>query len=1045
MSNSTKKNKFESIVKYWKSLRDYENHPELEEIKSREFMDGEDQPIDLESMSDVSRRKFLALMTASTSFAVAACTNYRDKGKVVPYNKRPVGVSPGIANYYASTCTGCANACGTLIKTREGRPIKVDGNPDHPVNQGKICTRAQASILNLYDPERLQKPMKGSSETSWDSVDKEISSVLSGAGNKEIAFISYTITSPTFKKLLEEFQEKYPSAKVYSYELFNEENRRSAWKKCYGNASFPSVKWDHADVVLALEADFLVEEGNPQENARLFFKNRDIMNNPAHFNRLYTAEATFNSTSLVSDYRLRIKPDAQYEFVMGLLNEVAKKVGYKLPAGSGKYSLSDFAGKHNLKKEIVEHLIHDLSAHHGKAIVYAGAKLPEDVHVAVNALNEVLGASSLYELNNRSVQLYSLAESSDWDNLVKKMNGSQVAAVINLNANPVYHLPSDLGFEAALAKVPAVISLAENMSETTAKSNYVLPIHSQFEAWGDHQVRDGVYSLQQPVIEPLYKTRQKEEVILSWLNGSKENYHQYLMDNWEGSVFSSFDSGISFEKFWLSALHDGVIKTQVEGADFEQMDMSVLSGLKPTPGGSKFNVIFQANPTMGDGRMANNGWLQEIPHPISKVVWDNYAAISPSTAKELGVEMGDMLNVQVGKNSLQIVAYVQPGMADKTAAIALGYGRKNAGIIADDVGFNANSLLSKDSGLSQLVYHDADVSKAGGDYELVSTQEHQALEPHSMLENLIDNIHRKRNVIQEAIYKDFKNNKAHLHRHIPRNVSTLHPYKEVKWEMSIDLNKCIACTACVASCNAENNIPIVGKDQVKVNREMHWMRIDRYYSGDPVEPTASVQPMLCQHCDNAPCEYVCPVNATNHSPDGLNQMAYQRCVGTRYCANNCSYKVRRFNYFRFREEFKNAFYQEDSAKLVHNPEVTVRTRGVMEKCTFCVQRIMEARQTAIKENRGVRGDDVVTACQEACPTHAIQFGNSNDPNSVVSRAREHQLAYYVMEEINNRPNVTYLAKLRNIEEDHIPGAIEHQEVKTEVHGDDGHESKEEHH
>jgi len=1012
--HGSKEEKNENLIQYWKSLRDYHNDPEMLEIKAREFMEGEDEPIDLSEMSGVSRRKFLALLSASASFALAGCGLHPNlKEKIIPYNERPQGVKEGFANYYASTCGGCANACGTLVKTREGRPIKVDGNPDHPINAGKVCAKAQASVLNLYDPERLKEPQKNGSSVDWKAIDTDIISALKSSGSKEIALIANTITSPTTMKVFADLKNKYPGLKVYSYDLSDDSNLKNAWKKSYGTNSVPAIKLDQAKIILSLESDFLASEGSFIENARLYAKNRDVMNNPKGFNKLYCVEGTMSITGMSADYRVRLKPDLHLDFVKALLGE------FGVSAGKGM-TIKDFAQKHNVSAKILEHLVDDFRANKGKSLVIAGEKLPESVHLAVNALNNAIGANALFNWDNSSVTHLENSSNTELKNLIENMNSGKVGVVIHFGSNPVYHLPPALGYSAALAKVKVVVTMAEAMNETTAKSGYVLPLNTAFESWGDHQLRSGIYSLQQPVIHPLYNTREKEAMLLTWINGdsasyNQDLYHQYLMNRWKNEVAKEFSSGVDFTNFWNASLHDGVVLNSKQKGKEASFKPDSLANLTDTKAESGFSVIFEDGYYVGDGRFANNGWLQELPHPVSRVVWDNYAALSYATAKELDLDYGDLVEVKISDRSLTLPAFIQPGMADQVVSVQLGYGRSDSGTIADGVGFNAGTLLSKELGLSGRVLGGASVSKTGEKYMLVSTQEHHTLEPQTMMENLIKDIHLKRRIIQEATYDDFVNHKAHLHRHNPVNVSKPHEYKGVKWGMAIDLNKCTGCSACVASCNVENNLPIVGKDQVKKNREMQWLRIDRYYSGTPEEPKASLQVMLCQHCDNAPCEYVCPVNATTHSEDGINQMVYQRCVGTRYCSNNCPYKVRRFNFFHYRKEFKDGYYHTESTKLLQNPEVTPRRRGVMEKCTFCIQRIMEARQEAIKESRELKGTDVTVACQDACPSSAIQFGDVNDPSSIVSQATKHELAYYVLEDINTRPNITYLAKLRNVE------------------------------
>lgn len=1011
---------------FWRSIKEYHDNDAVFESKVNEFKEGVTDDFEPSEINGVSRRKFLALLSASAAFAVTSCTDYRDKGEIVPYNKRPEGVLPGKPNFYASTCTECSQNCGILVKTREGRPIKVDGNPDHPVNKGKLCTIGQASILNLYDPERLQYPLKGNSKTSWDTVNSDIIAELNSAdtSNKEIAIITGAITSPTTARLLNDFVNKYPTAKVYSYELINDKNKRDAWKESYGVDTIPAIKLDEADVILSLDSDFLGKENSSVENMRKFASRRDLMKG-TDFNRLYVAEGGMSLTGTNADYRLRVRPDYQLQFVLALLNEIvnrrnASEISLSSSATSliSKHDLKSFVTKHNLNEKYIASLVDDLIQNKGKAIVLAGETLDKEVHIAVNLLNEVLGNSSLYNENSYSSLQLSMSSAEDIKRLIGNMKSGSVGVVIHFDTNPVYHFPGKLDYVSALANVKTTISLSENINETSEKCLYTLPINHTLESWNDFQVRSDVYSTQQPVISPLFDSRQKEAIVFNWINNkdySDDIYHKYLMNNFRELVYSNFNTIVDFNTFWFTTLHDGVIAIKNDSLKLA-FKISAFESIKESKVSESIAVQLQKNYFIGDGRFTNNGWLQETPHPVSKVTWDNYAALSPATAEKLSVENNDVIKIEINNSQLAIAAFVQPGMADDLITIELGYGRTVAGEAGSNVGFNANNLLNYVENNTQYILGNATVSKTGSTYALVSTQEHHAVD-----DSLVKDFHLIRDIIQEGTIEKYKTDPKFLHHgsHKLLNITEPFAYEGVKWGMAIDLNKCTSCSACVTSCNVENNIPVVGKDQVANGREMQWIRLDRYYSGTPEDPIVSNQPMLCQHCDNAPCENVCPVNATNHSTDGLNQMAYNRCVGTRYCANNCPYKVRRFNFYNFRDHFANAYYENDVTALVNNPEVTVRSRGVMEKCTFCVQRIMDERENAIREGREVIGSNVKTACQTACPTDAIKFGDINDQNSEVYKYRNHDLDYHVLEVLNVRPNVTYLAKLRNIHSEEV--------------------------
>lgn len=1010
---------------FWRSLKEYHDNDAVFTAKVNEFNDGVTDEFDPSEISPVSRRKFLALLSASAAFAVTSCTDYRDKGEIIPYTKRPEGVLPGKPNFYASTCTACEQNCGILVKTREGRPVKVDGNPDHPINKGKLCTTGQASILNLYDPDRLQYPLKGKSKTDWNEVDSAVISSFkkSISEGKEIAVLTGLITSPTTSKLLNDFVNAYPTSRIYSYGLFTNKNRLDAWKESYGSDSLPAVDFDKADVILSLDSDFLGRDGSTVENMRKYSSRRDVLNN-SNFNRLYVAEGGMSLTGMNADYRLRVKPNLQLEFVLSLANEIALKRNASEIDLSGntlslvsKYSLNEFVEKYSLNEKYVNNLVFDLIQNKGNAIVYAGDTLSKETHLAVNLLNEILGNTPVYSNSTTTLQK-PIASTKEIKELISKMNSGKVGVVIHFDTNPVYHLPKDLGYTESLSKVNLSLTFSQSVNETSVNSNYTLPIHNDLESWNDFLTRDNIYSLQQPVIAPLFDSRQKESALLRWINENDEYtediYHKYLMNNFEKNIYSKFDTPTDFKTFWYTALHDGVLELKNNSSPLS-FNSNSLNNIKV----ENINAItlhLQKNYFIGDGRFANNGWLQETPHPVSKIAWDNYAAVSPSTASKLSIENDDVIKIEADGKQIEIAAFVQPGMADDLIVIELGYGRTEAGDVGSNVGFNANNFIVYGNDSVKYNLDDVNISRTGKRYALASTQEHHAID-----DTFVKDFHYIRKIIQEGTLQEYKENPKFLDKNKYEifDITQPHIYEGLKWGMAIDLNKCTSCAACVTSCNVENNVPVVGKEQVAMGREMQWMRIDRYYSGTPEEPVVSAQPMLCQHCDNAPCENVCPVNATNHSSDGLNQMAYNRCVGTRYCANNCPYKVRRFNFYNFRDHFANAYYENDLTALVNNPEVTVRSRGVMEKCTFCVQRIMDERENAIREGREIIGDNVKTACQVACPTDAIVFGNINDSKSDVAKYRNHELGYHVLESLNVRPNVTYLAKLRNTHSEEV--------------------------
>lgn len=999
---------------YWQSLDELRGDPAVLEARHHEFQKGVTEDFDINEMSGISRRRFLAAMGATAAFALTSCKNYLDKGEIIPYNNKPEEVTVGRPNYYASTIKTNNSATSALVKTREGRPLLITGNPEHPVNAGRIGSFHQAQIMNLYSPERIAKPMKAGAATEWKSADDEILAALRNLQGKRAVVLTHRLMSPTAKRALDEFSKAYAGTEVISYNLFNEGNRDRAWKATHGGDVYPALAWDQADVIVALESDFRGTEGD-EETERLFSSRRDVLSGKA-FNRLYVVEGNLTATGMSADYRLRLRPDAQYAFVVALANALGV-------SGVSGQTIDQLVQTQGLVKSSVDSLVKDLKAARGKALVYAGARLPEAVHRVVNAINDAIGAGALYRTELTPVVQHPMASDDQLKTLVADMNAGKVGVLLHWDSNPAYHLAS-LGYAEALAKVPVSALMGTHSNETGAKTTYVLPIHHDLEAWGDYQTHSGVRSLQQPVVAPLHDSRQAEGLLLAWAAGDGAKYTEklyldYLKTAWRG-VHGQAKPFSDFTLFWSNALHDGFVRVGGGSSKPGAFKSASLSGLKAVTPGADYVVSLHPSYATGDGYFADNGWLQEIPHPVSKVVWDNYAAISPATAKELGVKTDELVDVSVGNAKITLPVLEQPGMADKVIAIEMGYGRKAAGEIGTDVGVDASPLLMLGSDSAWI--SKATVAKAGGKHHLVTTQIHHAFDvPREQ------DLHFSRGIVHEANYLDYEKDpkSAAMHGHKPINITKMHVYEGVKWAMAIDMNKCSGCNACIVACNIENNLPVVGPDQVDRGREMHWLRLDRYYSGSAEDPKISLQMMLCQHCDNAPCEIVCPVNATNHSADGLNQMAYNRCVGTRYCSNNCPYKVRRFNFFDYRDRIFNSHYTKDMYKLMHNPEVTVRSRGVMEKCTFCVQRIMWARQEAIREKRELKGSDVTVACQEVCPSQAIYFGDSNDPESTVSKLRKHVAGYHVLEEMNARPNVTYVARLRNTYE------------KTQEHHDAG--------
>ena len=1037
MNNNNDKENSGMENSYWRSFAEYFNDASVKEQMKPEFIPGAAEDLHLSEMSSLTRRHFIALLGASAAIAGAGCSDYYDQGEIVPYNKKPVDIVPGIANYFASTMVDQGEAYGVLVKTREGRPIKIDGNPDHPISKGKISSRIQSAIMGLYDPERLQVPTSQGKTIDWAKADEILSAALKSASDskKTVAIVTHSVLSPSLNEILSLLEEK--GFKVYSYELTGTQLRDQAWAQSFGAGRYPLIDWSQPKIILALESDFLGAEAGATEAIRGFTANRTaLLNNRAEkFNKLYTVEGQTSITGMNADTRVRLNPALQVDFILNLILKLKDTFTFDA-------SILELAGKAT-KVDVPESLIRDLVANKGKSFVYAGEKSSKQAHFLVNYLNEAIGTKA-YRADAVAEALRPLQLNRDLAALSVEIQEGKVAGVIHLDCNPVYHLPKDSGYAAALKKASFSVSISDVENETTAASQLVLPAHHALESWGDYTTRSGLYSLQQPMMNPLYKTRQKEGVLLSILTGAayqENSYREYVKAYAKKVVYVKSGSLASFDSFWKAALQIGFVKSVVVSSEAKKISLDASKEITAGAAVTGFTVLLASSP-LGDGRLISNGWMQEVPHPISKVVWDNYAAVSIATAKKLDVRKYvtpydknyDMITVDVEGRKLTLPVMMQPGMADDTIMIELGYGRQNAGVIGSGesgkgIGQNAIELMSVKGGLSSWLFTNAKVTKADGKYALVSTQEFHSLEGEpsgegfigtlvgadAFLANEVATAVEKRGIVKEGTVE----NGLHAHKHEVFSINDLHEYPGYKWAMAIDMNKCTGCNDCIVSCNVENNIPVVGRAQMDKGREMHWMRIDRYFKGSTENVKASFQPMLCQHCDNAPCENVCPVVATSHSPEGLNDMAYNRCVGTRYCANNCPYKVRRFNFYNFRNSVGrkkqwtgSGYYEAKSVELMHNPEVTVRSRGVMEKCSFCVQRIYEAKQKAKEQGRVVRDGDVVTACQSACPANAIVFGNINDPHSEIRKWANSDLNYKVLEELNVRPNVNYLAKLR---------------------------------
>jgi MoCo/4Fe-4S cofactor protein with predicted Tat translocation signal len=996
---------------YWRSFRQLHNDPAFQAVNRGEFNHGVDMPPDLDSHDKVSRRRFLGLMGAAAALAGTACSPYRDKGKIVPYVEGKDGLLPGVPNYYASTITFAGEAHGVLIKTREGRPIKINGNPEQPLSRGKIPAYVQAQILELYAPGRIDTPRRRRpsdlalyenvfEDSDWKTIDKDLIALFKEARdtNGEIALLLPEHVSPGRAAALANFAKKYPNLRVYTMPAMASQQRRSGWRQAFGSRPMRRTRFDKADIIISIDGDFLGTDKYHIRNIREFASRREVVKK-VDFNRLYQFEAAFSQTGISADYRLRLQAGDEYALLLALAAELG------IATGVASSNLKAFSQNNKWAEETIGNMLKDISEAGKKVLFYAGDQQPAHVHALVNLMNFRLSGDWHYAESEYYQASGSVEE------LSARLEADRVAVLVHADVNPVFDLPNGSDYAKAMGKAGKRVFFAMRSNESRPGSDFILPLSHACESWGDAFASTTVYALQQPVIQPLYASRQLEEALLHWaeweapVESTNERYYDFLRAYCRAEIYPRSGQQASFLQFWQQTLHDGF--TTLDQAP--EKELQLATGIALPEVTSRAALVLQIKPAYAhyDGSLANNGWLQETPHPVSKVTWDNYLAIAPSTAAELQVENNDRLNIQTQYGEITMPAFVQPGMATNSVVVECGYGRTAAGPVGDGVGFNVQVLRHSQSGWQLPI---SKLEKAGGTYTLASTQEHFVID----LEEKAAII-EKRHLIQHGTVAKYKKDPDFIQakKYDVFSIVDEWPYEGNKWAMAIDLNKCIGCNACVTSCSIENNVPVVGKDQVIRGREMQWLRIDRYYSGTADEARAHLQPMLCQHCDNAPCENVCPVNATVHSPEGLNDMSYNRCVGTRYCANNCPYKVRRFNFYDYRDRFADAFYDSEEMMMLNNPEVTVRSRGVMEKCTFCTQRISWERDQARQAGRDVIGDNIVTACQEACPAEAIVFGDSNQPDGKLKPLREHKLGYHVLEEINVKPNVTYIAHLQN--------------------------------
>jgi Fe-S-cluster-containing dehydrogenase component len=966
-----------------------------------------------DGIDTISRRRFLTLLSASASLALGSSCSKIDRGTIVPYTRRPGEIIPGVATYYASSFQEGLTTQGVLVKTREGRPIHVEGNGDDAVSRGKISLRAMGDLLGLYDPDRLRAPKYKGGAAVWDAAIKSMAKALSDARQleKPVLLLTGALISPTQKSLLYDLKLALPALHHASWEPSSALPEIEASTALYGTAILPRLQLDRADVVLSLQSDFLGADPDAPVFTQEFAGRRMVSGPKASMNRLWVLEGGMTLTGANADQRVQVRPSRIAGIAFAIALQLNQVHALPLPEGLRPEDLSGFdvgsaARDAGIDPSILRRLAENLANAKNAALVLAGPALSPEAHIACRLLNSMLGAEGNTMDLSTVPQAPELVGPSELQSILKEAAQGKFAVGIFWGANPAYAFPDNSLWKSAVAKMPETYRFGLYEDETALDCDWRLPESHWLESWGDFDPASDYASLRQPVMGAIHDTRQGEDILISCLRKMKvqgpQSYLDYLKLRWRSDVYP-VGSPVPFETFWNAALHDGGARREPAQQNPPVMNPEALkSALSASRGNaasqsSDLEVVLSPGSAVYDGRYANNGWLNELPDPVTKATWGNPLLLSAVDAGRLGVRDHDIVRIAAGGKRVEASILIQPGQTPGVASLALGYGRKT-GTVAVDVGTNAYPLIDVASKTPYLIRNvilaRTNANKPHGNPK---TQEYDRLEGRDLVHSW-----------SLAEYAREVTNAEHSHPEPVRHSLTPNPeFPNRKWGMVIDLSACTGCSACVIACQSENNIPVVGPERIAVGRGMHWIRIDRYYEGDSRDPKVLHQPMLCQHCDNAPCEIVCPVNATTHSPDGLNQMTYNRCVGTRYCSNNCPFKVRRFNFFDYTS------MKKEPETLVFNPEVTVRPRGVMEKCTFCIQRIQNARQTAKSESREIRDGEIQPACSAACPANAIVFGNLNDPQSRVSKLMKMNRQYRLLEELGIRPSVTYLADISN--------------------------------
>ena len=982
--------------RFWRSLEELAGTPVFQQWASNEFPDG------ASTWSDpVGRRRMLQLLGASLGLAgLTACTKQPDE-KIVPYVSQPEDYVPGKSLKYASALSLNGYAQGVLVESHLGRPTKIEGNELHPASLGATDVFAQAATYVLYDPDRSQSVLHNGRIATWPAFVQAMGLLREealGAKGAGLRILSENTTSPTFAAQMKKMLAELPQAKWHQYDSVGTDNARVGAQLAFGQPASVQYNLAAADVILALDSDFLTQGPGSVRYSKDCGRRRKLVKEAAHdsaaagqapaatethsapathevapkLNRLYAVESCPTATGSIADHRLPLASAEIENYARALAAELGVNVG---------------AATTKAPADWVKKVAADLKAHSGSSVVIAGDYQPPAVHAIAHAINAALGNVGKTVNYTEPVEASTADGFQSLKQLTDDMNAGAVKSLIILGGNPVYTAPADLDFANAIKKVAMRVHLGLYDDETAALCHWHVPDTHALETWTDLRAFDGTATIAQPLIAPIYGSHSAIEVMSVLIGRPELTAYQAVREYWQTNKLLAEP----FEDNWRKALHDGIVAGSALLAKTTAIRADLATALPAAKAGSGLEINFRPDGSIWDGRFANNGWLQELPKPISRLTWDNAAYIGSSTAAKLGLGNGDLVELKHAGRRVQAPIWIMPGHAADSITVTLGYGRTRVGRIGNRIGYNAGTIRTV---AAPYISSGLEIAKTGDTFKLAATQEHHSMEG--------------RDIIRVANAADFeKNPQMWGHEHPPMTLYEDYEYNGYKWGMAIDLSACTGCNACTIACRSENNIAVVGKSEVLRGREMDWIRIDRYYEGDSDNPGIYHQPLACQHCENAPCEGVCPVAATMHSDEGLNQMVYNRCIGTRYCSNNCPYKVRRFNFFLYSD------WDTQSLEALRNPNVSVRSRGVMEKCTFCVQRINYARIESEKEGRKIHDGEVITACQSVCPTEAITFGDLNDPNSKIAKSRRNARNYKLLADLNTRPRTEFLARVRN--------------------------------